>query len=404
MLLLGFASGAPFGVLAEPLTAWLAESGTTKTAIGLFALVSLPYSAKVLWAPVINRAPIPLLTKRFGRRRGWVLLTQAALILALVGLGQTDPRADLALTAALALAVSFASVSQDVVIDAYRVEILARRALAAGAATAVFGWRLGQVAAAAGGLIAAEVLPWPTVFLILAATVLAGTVAILVMPEPTPPPNDAESTGSGALAWLRDAVVAPLADMIGRPQWLTILLFIMLYKFGDAVLAVMKVPFFLELGFSKAQIAEVVKVFGVAATIGGGFLGGLVVARMGIMSGLLVAGLMMAGSNLVFVLLAWAGPDPAVLAATIAVENVATGMGTTAFVAYLSSLCTVAYTATQYALLTSVMAFARTVLSSSAGWLADNMDWISFFVLTTVAAIPGLLLLVWMMRRPPPSP
>lgn len=308
------------------------------------------------------------------------------------------------MTAALALAVSFASASQDVVIDAYRVEILARRALAAGAATAVFGWRLGQVAAAAGGLIAAEVLPWPTVFLILAATVLAGTVAILVMPEPTPPPNDAESTGSGALAWLRDAVVAPLADMIGRPQWLTILLFIMLYKFGDAVLAVMKVPFFLELGFSKAQIAEVVKVFGVAATIGGGFLGGLVVARMGIMSGLLVAGLMMAGSNLVFVLLAWAGPDPAVLAATIAVENVATGMGTTAFVAYLSSLCTVAYTATQYALLTSVMAFARTVLSSSAGWLADNMDWISFFVLTTVAAIPGLLLLVWMMRRPPPSP
>jgi PAT family beta-lactamase induction signal transducer AmpG len=186
-----------------------------------------------------------------------------------------------------------------------------------------------------------------------------------------------------------------------RRGWLAIVLFILLYKFGDAVLAVMKVPFFLEIGFTKTEIAEVVKLFGVAATIGGGLLGGIILARIGTMPGLLVCGVAMAFSNLIFIAQAWAGADLAMLALTVAVENITTGMGTTAFVAYLSGLCNVAYTATQYALLTSLMALSRTVLSSGAGFLADRMDWVSFFVVTTLAALPGLLLLVWMMRRFP---
>ncbi len=419
LLFLGFASGLPFGVLAEPLVAWLIEAGVSKTEVGLIALVSLPYSLKFLIAPFIDRLPLPVLTSVFGRRRGWALLAQALLMAALVCLGGTNPGSDLGRTAALALATAFASASQDVVLDAYRVESLTERQLAAGAATMVFGWRVGQMAAGAGGLLLAEVLPWPVVFAIMAGLIVVGAIAILVNPEPAVRIDSgasAREARAGAvlvrhawlpprladvLAWLYGACVCPFLDFLTRPGWLAILSFIMLYKFGDAVLAVMKVPFFLEIGFSKGDIAEVVKLFGFVATITGGFIGGLIVARVGMMNGLLLCGVLMALSNLVFLAQAAAGPDLAVLAMTISVENVTTGMGTTAFVAYMSSLCNVAYTATQYALLTSLMAMSRTVLSSGAGWLADRVSWPTFFVLTTLAAVPGLVLLMWMMRRYP---
>ncbi len=421
MWFLGFASGLPFGVLAEPLTAWLAESGVSKTEIGLFALVSLPYSLKFLTAPWIDRMPLPLLTRWLGRRRGWALLSQVVLLGAIAAMGFTDPVAGIAATAAFALAVAFASASQDVVIDAYRVEILEERKLAAGAATAVFGWRIGQVGAAAVGLILAEALSWPVVFCIMAAMVAVGMVTILVNPEPerhiTRESVELQERAEAfletkkhlpralaeAAAWIYAAAICPFIEFMSRRGWLMILLFIMLYKFGDAVLAVMKVPFFLEIGFTKTEIAEVVKLFGVAATIGGGLLGGVVLARMGILWGLMVCGVLMAASNLIFVAQAAVGPEVWMLAVTIALENITTGMGTTAFVAYLSSLCNVAYTATQYALLTSLMALSRTVLSSGAGWLADQVDWSTFFVLSFVAALPGLLLLLWMIRSFPPE-
>ena len=423
MIFLGFSSGLPAGVLADPLTAWLAESGATKTAIGLFALVGLPLSLKFLWAPIMDRLPLPLLTGLMGRRRGWVLLTQLLLLGAIFGMGMTDPGQSLYWTAVFALMVAFASASQDIVVDAYRVESLEENQLAAGAATAVFGWRLGQVGGGAAGLIFADILPWPMVFSGMAALVLVGIIAILVNPEPgTPISAEAEAMEARAetflesrqhlprgiahtLAWFYTAVIGPFAEFMGRRGWLSVLAFILLYKFGDAVLTVMKVPFFLELGFSKTEIAEVVKLFGFNAIIVGGILGGILLARLGIMRGLLICGIMMGASNLIFVLQAWAGHDMWVLALTIAVENVTTGMGTTAFVAYLSSLCNVAYTATQYALLTSLMGFSRTIMSSGAGWLADQVDWVTFFLITTVAAVPGLLLLVWMMRTyPSPEP
>jgi PAT family beta-lactamase induction signal transducer AmpG len=404
LIFLGFSSGLPFGILAEPLSAWLTESGVSRTEIGLFALVSLPYSLKVLWAPLIDRVPLPWLSRRFGRRRGWALATQALLMAAIIGLALTDPAAALFPVALLATATAFSSASQDVVLDAYRVEILEERTLAAGAATMVFGWRLGQLAAGAGGLILADLLPWPVTIVLLAAAVLVGVITILACPEPpAPPPDAAPEVGSLAaarvLTWLRHAFVDPLADFAKRTDWLAILLFILLYKFGDAVLALMKIPFFLDIGFTKTEIAEVVKLFGVVAIIAGGFLGGLVVAALGLMPGLLVCGVLMALSNLVFVAQAAAGNDIAMLAVTIAVENVTTGMGTTAFVAYLSSLCSVAFTATQYALLTSLMALSRTVMSSGSGWLADRTDWSTFFVITTLAAVPGLVLLVHLMRH-----
>ena len=423
LLFLGFASGVPFGVLAEPLVAWLIEAGVSKTEVGLIALVSLPYSLKFLIAPFIDRLPLPVLTRVFGRRRGWALLAQAMLMAALVFLGGTEPGSDLGGTAALALATAFGSASQDVVLDAYRVESLTQRQLAAGAATMVFGWRVGQMAAGAGGLLLAEVLPWPAVFAIMAGLIAVGVITILANPEPAVRIEATAFAGESraeavldrlawlpprladVLAWLYAACVCPFVEFLTRRGWLAILAFIMLYKFGDAVLAVMKVPFFLEIGFSKSDIAEVVKLYGFVATILGGFIGGVVVARLGMMNGLLLCGVLMAASNLVFLAQAAAGPDLAVLAMTISVENITTGMGTTAFVAYMSSLCNVAYTATQYALLTSLMAMSRTVLSSGAGWLADQVSWPTFFVVTTLAALPGLMLLMWMMRRyPAPAP
>ncbi len=418
MLFFGFASGLPFGLLAEPLSAWLSESGVSKTGIGLFALASFPYTVKFLFAPFLDRLPAPWLARRLGRRRGWAITAQLTLIAAILALGSSSPGDAAVWTAVFAVAVAFASACQDIVVDAYRVEILEDSQLAAGAATAVLGWRIGQFGAGAGGLILADLLPWPAVFLILAAAVAVGMIAVLVNPEPRAPLPDDAAAGrtlaglrrrwprlpdevAGALAWLDQAALGPLREFFARPGWLAILLFILLYKLGDSVLAVMKVPFFLELGFSKTEIAEVVKAFGVVPLIAGGFLGGVVLARFGIHRGLLACGVAMAVSNLIFIALARAGPDPAVLALAVAVENATTGMGTTAFVAYLSSLCNIAYTATQYALLTSLMGLSRITLSAGAGWLADRMDWVSFFVLTTLAALPGLVLLVWIIRRHP---
>jgi PAT family beta-lactamase induction signal transducer AmpG len=423
MLFLGFSSGLPFGALAEPFSAWLTDEGLGKTEIGLFALVSLPYSLKFVFAPFVDRLPLPLLGRRFGRRRSWALATQAALILVLVSLGATQPGTDPLATAILAVCVAFASATQDTVIDAYRVEMLEERSQAAGAATATFGWRLGQMAAGAGGLILADILPWSTVYALMAAAVLVGVVAVLFNPEPrTLHSPGAQMLEERAQAWLRSrqgsrlpgpvaaaaawgwaACICPFLEFAQRRGWLIVLLFILLYKFGDAILGVMKVPFFLEMGFSKTDIAEIVKLFGFVATVVGSLFGGLVVAKRGIMRGLLVCGWAMALSNLVFVLQAWAGPDLGVLALTVSVENITTGMGMTAFVAYMSSLCNVAYTATQYALLTSLMAMGRTVLSSGAGWLAEQVPWTTFFILTTLAAAPGLLLLLLLMRRYQPA-
>ncbi|MEL0112663.1 MAG: MFS transporter, partial [Rickettsiales bacterium] len=371
----------------------------SKTTIGLFGLASLPYSLKFLWAPALDSLRLPVLTARFGRRRSWAIFTQIALLAAVASLGRIDLPDGLYFAAAITLAIAFFSASQDIVIDAYRVEILDERQLGAGAATVVFGYRLGQVGAGAMGLIVAAAFGWEAAFGSMAVIALIGMAAILLCPEPA---LDSATAAIGPFsARLKRAVVAPLTDFFGRPAWLMILGVIVFYKLGDAVLSVMQTPFFLEIGFSKPEIAGIKKGVGLAAVIGGGFLGGVLVAGWGIMRSLLVCGVLQALSNLVFVYQAWAGHDLAALTLTVAVENLATGMGSTAFVAYLSSLCNHAYTATQYALLTSVMGGARTVLSASAGWLADRMDWASFFMLTTAAAVPGLVLIVCLMRRFP---
>jgi PAT family beta-lactamase induction signal transducer AmpG len=417
ILFLGFSSGLPLALTFSTLTFWLKEVGLTNTTIGLFASVSTPYALKFLWAPLIDRVHVPLLTARLGRRRGWMLTTQIALIAAIVALGTTHPGADPWPTALLAMLVAFCSASQDIVIDAYRVEVLEEHQYAAGAAAIVFGYRIGMLASGAGALFLATYVDWSQVYGAMAALVSVGVAAVLASPEPavrvTPESAALEQRvqdylrqrphlagrRADVLAWLYGAVVCPFVDFTRRRAWLIVLLFVMFYKFGDTLAGVMTNPFLLELGFTKVEIATVVKTYGLVATLVGAAIGGSLMEAVGMTRCLWICGILQMLSNLMFAVQAVAGHSLGTLAVTIGLENLAGGMGTAAFVAYLSSLCNVAYTATQYALLSSLMSVARTWLSTSAGWLADHMTWPQFFVLTTVAAMPGLALLWWMSRR-----
>jgi len=417
LLFFGFASGLPLALTFGTLSVWLREVGVNKTTIGLFALAGTPYTLKFLWSPLVDRMPIPCLTRWLGRRRGWTLFTQLLLMASITALGATDPVARPGLMAFFALLVVFWSATQDIVIDAYRVEILEERQYGAGAATIVLGYRIGMLVSGAGALFLATYVGWAVAYFIMAVCMTVGVATVLLNPEPAiqqsresveqerriaayleARPHLKGKRGE-AIAWIYGGVISPFAEFMRRRGWMVILLFILLYKFGDALAGVMSGPFYVELGFTKNEIASVSKVFGMGATILGAVLGGVVVDRLGILKSLFVCGILQMFSNLMFALLAVVGNDVKMLALAIAVENLSGGMGTAAFVAYLSSLCNVAYTATQYALLSSFMAFGRTVLSSTGGWLADQMDWVSFFVLTTVAAVPGLVLLVGMMRH-----
>lgn len=401
ILFLGFSSGLPLLLVYGTLSAWLSEAGVSMTMIGLFSWASTAYGFKWLWSPLIDRLPLPPLTTLMGQRRGWMLASQVAVAVCMVGLGSTDPAETLWATAAWAVALAFASATQDIVIDAYRVESLEEEQLGAGAGNIVLGYRLGMMAAGGGALVAADAFGWSTAYAIMAGLMGIGILTTLLNREPARPATQAAPTGDGPLAWAREAVIAPLADFTRRRHWLLILLFIALYKYGDALLGVMANPFYLDIGFTKTDIGLISKSYGVVMTVAGALLGGVVVARIGIMRALLLCGILQALSNLVFVAQAMVGADVPFLVVTISVENLTGGMGTAAFVAYLSSLCNLAYTATQYALVSSFMAFARTIFASGGGWLADQVDWISYFLVSTAAAAPGLLMLLWMMRAFP---
>src|SRR5262249_10310510 len=283
--------------------------GVDKTTIGLFALIGLPYSVKFLWAPAIDRLPLPPFTTLLGRRRGWCLAIQIALALAMVAMALTDPRLDPGATALAALAVAFFSASQDIVIDAYRIEILNEREQGAGAAATQAGYRIGLLASGAGALFVAAALGWFAAFLAVAALMAVGMTTVLAAPEPqvSAVAQSAPRAAEGALGSLKAAVWDPLADFLGRPGWLAILGFLLLYKFGDAFAGVMANPFYVEMGFSKVEIASVSKVFGLLATIGGVFVGGAVVARSGVLKALLWCGILQMLSNLMFAVQAEAG-------------------------------------------------------------------------------------------------
>ena len=393
---LGFSSGLPLALVLGTLAIWLSRSGVDKTTIGLFSAVTMPYAFKFAWAPFIDQIRIPLMSRLLGRRRAWAICTQIALIVAIVMMGGVDPVTSPGLMAILALAVAFCSASQDIVIDAYRVEILEENKLGAGAASVVFGYRVGMLASGAGALYLAESIDWGIVYYVMAGLIFIGILTMLFAKEPS---SVAFQYSRSFLGWFKEAVVAPFLDFSRRPAWIIILLFVILYKFGDSLAGVMTGPFLVELGFSNAEIASVGKIYGFAATMIGLAIGGALIAKSGIIKALWVCGFLQLGSNFLFAIQASVGHDNGLLALVIGAENLAGGMGTAAFVAYLSSLCNVKYTATQYALLSALMAIGRTFLSTPSGWFADVLGWIPFFLMTTGAAVPGLLLLAWLSRR-----
>ena len=396
---LGISSGLPLLLTFSTLSAWLATEGVSKASIGLFAAVGIPYSLKFLWSPLIDGLHLPLFA-RLGQRRGWAIFVQLLLIVAILALGSLTPKAEPVATAALALLVAFLSASQDIVIDAYRVEILGPEQQGAGATMIQMGYRIGLLIAGAGALYLADAFGWHVAYAVMALLLGIGIATILANAEPAAGPRHGHPARASPIArWARDHVLAPFADFMTRGHWLAILLFVVLYKLGDAVAGVMANPLYIGLGFSLSEIASVSKVFGFFATLVGAFLGGLMVTRLGLFRSLLICGVAQAASNLMYALQAAVGHDIGILALTIATENVTGGMGSAALVAYLSGLCSRGYTATQYALLSSFATVGRTLISSLSGILAERLGWIGFFGAATFLGVPGLLALLWLMQR-----
>lgn len=386
-LLMGFSGGLPILLTISVLQAWMVEAKVDLSTIGLFALVGLPYTLKFVWAPIFDRYAPSLL----GRRRGWLVIAQLCLIASIVALAYSNPLENLWMTAVAALLLSFFSASQDIVIDAYRRESLTDDEQALGASLYVAGYRFGTMLASGGGLILADIMSFSSVYLVMAAIMLVGVATALWANEPKMMYQQPKS--------LREAVVNPFVDYFTRPYSILILLFILLYKVGDTVASTMTTPFYLQMGFSKTEIGSVVKLFGLWATIGGGIIGGLWILRLGIYRGLLIFGILQAVSTLGFAVLVYTGPSVAVLAAVITFENISGGLGTAAYLAFMASLTNKRYTATQYALLTSLMGVPRVILSASSGFMADYLGWVNFFVSCAIMALPGLILLVWLGQQ-----
>ena len=380
-LLMGFACGLPLLLTISLLQAWMKEEGVDLTVIGLMALVCLPYTLKFLWAPFLDRFTFPF----FGRRRGWLLVAQVVLIFSIVGLGLTDPGNNPWMVAFAAFLVTFFSASQDIVVDAYRREDLPDEELGLGSSLYVNGYRVGMLLASGGGLIMADHMSFSMVYLIMASCMLPGVMTTVFAPEPDAP--------AGLPKSLKEAVVGPLVEYFSRNGAIWVLTFILLYKIGDQMASAMTMPFYLDMGFSKSEIGAVVKLFGFWATIAGSLTGGILMLRIGINRSLWIFGFLQALSTAGFALLAKIGYNVGLLSGVIAFENLSAGMGTAAYVAFMASITNKKFTATQYALLTSLMGIPRVMASAPTGFLAKNIGWEGFFIFCTLIAIPGMLLL-----------
>jgi len=403
ILLMGYSSGMPFLLTSAVLSFWMTKVGVDLTTIGIFVLVGTPYAFKFVWAPLVDQLPLPGLDSRLGRRRSWMLLAQVGVLVSTLALAWSDPVQTPWFTATAAFAIAFFSATQDIAVDAYRIEILNDDEQGAGSATTQLGYRIALWIVDAMALLLPSILPWPLVLSAIAALIIVGIVTTFFATEPKADRPVIASTG----AWVNQAVVRPFAEFLAYRGWVVILLFALLYKYGDALGGSMARPFYVALGFTGPEIFGVTKSFGVAATILGGLVGGIVVARYGLFKALLVGGILQAVTNLLFSWQAAAGHDIVVLTIAITADNFTGSLGSIAFVAYLSSLCTTGMAGTQYALLTSLMAFGRTTLSAGGGWLAATIGWPAFWLATTLLAVPGLLLLLWLWRiaqkETPPS-
>jgi len=413
MLFLGFSAGLPLLLVLGTLSFWLREAGIDRTTIGYLSWVGLAYGFKWAWAPLVDRLPIPLLTRWLGRRRSWLLVSQLAIVAGLAGMAMNDPKLSLNVVVWCALAVAFGSATQDIALDAFRIESADPQRQAALAASYQTGYRLAMIWAGAGVLwIAARAevanaanyqhAAWQTAYLVMAGSMLVGMLTVLLSPEPArrelPPAKNAAE-------WLRGAVVEPFADFVRRYRWQAglILALIAVYRISDVVMGIMANPFYVDMGYTKDEVAAVTKVYGVIMTLVGAFVGGVLALRLGVMRVLMMGAILSAASNLLFAWLGSRGHDVQALILVIAADNLSSGIASAAFIAYLSSLTNVSYSATQYALFSSIMLLLPKWLAGFSGKYVDAFGYGHFFTATACLGVP-VLVLVWLASRVKTAP
>jgi PAT family beta-lactamase induction signal transducer AmpG len=384
---LGFSSGLPLALTGATLQAWMAVAGVDLKTIGIFALVGLPYTLKFFWSPLMDRFVPPF----FGRRRGWIIITQIGLVLGISVMAFSNPRGGPLFLAVIALLVAFGSASQDIVIDAYRTDILHEEERGVGAAVSVMGYRIGALVSGGLALVLSDHIGWRTTYLLMAGAMGVGIISAVLGPEPgggTVPPKS-----------MKEAIYGPMKEYFSRNSALLLLLLIILYKLGDAYAGALTTAFLIRgVGFSASDVGEINKGLGFISVIIGAIFGGALMVRLKLFNSLLVFGLLQAVSNLSFMALAWVGKSYGVLIFAVAFENLSGGMGTAAFVALLMAMCNHRYTATQYALLSSLAALGRIFISPTSGFLVESIGWPAFFFVTFLVAAPGLFLL-WRLRN-----
>jgi MFS transporter, PAT family, beta-lactamase induction signal transducer AmpG len=407
MLLLGFSAGLPLLLVLGTLSFRLREAGIDRSTIGYLSWVGLAYGVKWMWAPLVDRLPIPLLTARLGRRRSWLLLSQAVIMAGLVGMALNDPSQLLGPLVACALAVAFASATQDIALDAYRIESAEANAQAALAATYQTGYRLAMIWAGAGVLwIAARAqgtetgyvqAAWQAAYLVMALSLLPGMLMVLGSPEPVPAPM---KPARNAAEWLQGAVIDPFADFWRRYRWQAVLVLslIAVYRISDVVMGIMANPFYVDMGYTKDEVAAVTKVYGVVMTLVGAFVGGVLSARWGVMRILMLGAILSAATNLLFAWLSGVGHDVTALIWVVSADNLASGIASAAFIAYLSSLTNISYSATQYALLSSMMLLLPKFIAGFSGDFVNAHGYASFFHATAWMGLPVLILVALASR------
>ena len=409
MLALGFSAGLPLLLVLGTLSFWLREAGIDRTTIGYLSWVGLAYAFKWVWAPLVDRLPLPGLTRRLGRRRSWLLLSQLLIAAGLLGMASQNPQLALTPMVWSALVVAFGSATQDIALDAYRIESASMQEQAALAATYQTGYRLAMIWAGAGVLWVATlaqgaqlgyaVRAWQVAYSVMAACMVVGIVTVLLSPEPQPRPLPPSRS---VQEWLHSALVAPFADFIARYRWQAALVLglIAVYRISDVVKGIMANPFYVDMGYTKAQVAAVTKIYGVLMTLLGAFVGGAMAMRWGVMRVLMLGALLSASSNLLFAWLAGQAPTTVGLTLVVSADNLAGGIASAAFIAYLSSLTNVQYSATQYALFSSMMLLAPKWLAGFSGQFVDAYGYSPFFISTAALGLPVLVLVALAARVP----
>ncbi|MDD2863844.1 MAG: MFS transporter [Methylococcales bacterium] len=403
MTALGFSAGLPYLLIFSTLSAWLRDEGVERSVIGFFSWVSATYSIKILWSPIVDKVHLPILGRLLGQRRSWMLFAQLGIIAGLCGMASANSQTQLSLIAACAIFVAFCSATQDVSIDAFRIESSVSDYQGAMAAMYVLGYRLALLVAGAGSFYIAEFFDWHIAYFAMAAAMSFGVITTLCLKSTVINPNLSaiEKKKVGILVKINDAIIHPFTDFFarqGRLGWL-ILLLIALYKMSDLTMGVMANPFYLDLGFNKKEIAEISKIFGFFMTIAGAALGGVFVAKYGVMRPLLIGAMATASTNLLFAVLASVKPDLMLLAGVISADNLSGGFATSVFIAYLSGLARSDYTATQYALFSSLMTFPAQFLGGFSGIIVDKFGYINFFIYASSIGLPAILLTLWLWRR-----